>query len=716
MRLQFKKAEALSYFVVPFLLAYVSILKVFILPNCFAFDANDDAQSFASLFVARQIIKQGQWPMMNLFNNFGMPILGDCLTYPFAPNALTYWFLPDYVAMTVNRFIIVFLSLFVLTAYYRRYMKRVSATVCAFLALTTPGFLHNLAHHHYQLALLLFTAALIFQERFAERTRRRDAFLLYAVLTTLTLSTNANVVGICFLSLFINQLFVSAPGRRLKQAAIFVLLALAAFIFNAPDYLSFFQQVGESIRLRSGFAQAMSVREIGYSLMGMSPRTFTNCPWPFLASGLAGMMWLVVGKDTRALGWRILVLGLVPIPAVFTLLVHHKLLALIPLVRTTELTRFWWVSNVFLILAVGRFMDAVRDGRIRLGWPGALLLSVIQLVLLAVSLSFRENPVGGYRLPVIFFWVLGIVYVVSRTYFSNRRLSAGPPFSGRWAADCFFVLFASALCFARTPLSMEILELQNCRQCQPKGAIWYAPREETEFQPAFLLKFIKPFSRIATEGHATLGHGFRAAKASVLGSSGLTPLLDAGFFNYLHRFDLINVDPFPAVNYHFKRPWNKEMLAHLGIAYVMQVFANPDLEHAGWTLLAQAGAFFLYENPEPVSLVYVRDGARREMIGADRIQFRGNGLTVELPRVEKSSTLVATFVAKRGWKAEVDGQLRSLQQGKDQLINVTLEPGDRMLRLDYAPFRTCHFLLAMTFSLAFAAGLTLRIRENSIRS
>ena len=111
-------------------LSALIVVKVFYYPDCFAFDSNDDANhTFVNLKAAQDTLRQGALPNLNLYNNFGTPLLGDALTYPFAVQAITYWFLPGYEAMTVNRFVIVFLTALVVCAFLRRYMSLVAALI-----------------------------------------------------------------------------------------------------------------------------------------------------------------------------------------------------------------------------------------------------------------------------------------------------------------------------------------------------------------------------------------------------------------------------------------------------------------------------------------------------------------------------------------------------------------------------------------------------------
>ena len=99
--------RALIYLIIPGLVGTMLILKTFFFPGCLAFDSSDEANSaFVNLFAAREIWAAGEIPFINLFQNFGSPILGDSLTFPFSIQSLFYIFLDAPVAMTVSRFVI----------------------------------------------------------------------------------------------------------------------------------------------------------------------------------------------------------------------------------------------------------------------------------------------------------------------------------------------------------------------------------------------------------------------------------------------------------------------------------------------------------------------------------------------------------------------------------------------------------------------------------
>jgi hypothetical protein len=50
--------------------------------------------------------------------------------------------------MTINRFVIAFLTLFLWYLFFRTYFRKSIATLLSLFVFGTPGFLWHFAHHH----------------------------------------------------------------------------------------------------------------------------------------------------------------------------------------------------------------------------------------------------------------------------------------------------------------------------------------------------------------------------------------------------------------------------------------------------------------------------------------------------------------------------------------------------------------------------------------
>ena len=112
----------ISLFILSLSVGFIILSKTLIYPQCFSYDNHDDANhAFPNLHVSRQAILAGELPTINFFNNFGSPILGDALTYPFAMHSLTYWFFESHIAMTINRIFFTSLTIYLGYVFYRKY-------------------------------------------------------------------------------------------------------------------------------------------------------------------------------------------------------------------------------------------------------------------------------------------------------------------------------------------------------------------------------------------------------------------------------------------------------------------------------------------------------------------------------------------------------------------------------------------------------------------
>ncbi len=201
-----KTTTIVPFFIIPFLAALLSILKIFFNHSCLAFDSTDDANhTFVNFFIFKSILQNGAIPLINLYNNFGTPLLGDAVTFPLAPHGLIYWFLPYDLAMTINRFVIAFLTIAILTFYFRKYMSAASASVSSLLVMFAPCFFWCFSTHHYQTVLLYFTILLILQERLVNTTRFTDFLYLFITMICFMLSNNINLIVLALFFLMLKH-------------------------------------------------------------------------------------------------------------------------------------------------------------------------------------------------------------------------------------------------------------------------------------------------------------------------------------------------------------------------------------------------------------------------------------------------------------------------------------------------------------------------------
>ena len=113
--------KILAYFAVPAAIGLIFIARVFVLTDCFAFEQNDEVvHTFLEMKLAWKMMREGSLPLMNLYNNFGTPMIGDPVIYPFALHSLPYLMFSSPVAATINRFLMISLTISLLTFFSAR--------------------------------------------------------------------------------------------------------------------------------------------------------------------------------------------------------------------------------------------------------------------------------------------------------------------------------------------------------------------------------------------------------------------------------------------------------------------------------------------------------------------------------------------------------------------------------------------------------------------
>ena len=112
----------LAYVLIPLLIGYCVISRAFQGDGLLPIDTGDEpAETFIQLPLAQAQLAAGDLPKINLFNNFGTPILGEPVVYPFALHAWSYAVFRPVVAMLVNKFCLAVLSMVILTVFFARY-------------------------------------------------------------------------------------------------------------------------------------------------------------------------------------------------------------------------------------------------------------------------------------------------------------------------------------------------------------------------------------------------------------------------------------------------------------------------------------------------------------------------------------------------------------------------------------------------------------------
>ncbi|MCA9399430.1 MAG: hypothetical protein KC618_06750, partial [Candidatus Omnitrophica bacterium] len=507
-------------------------LKVFTLPNCLAFDSTDDANhTFVNLQQAQRIIKEGQWPLMNPFNNFGTPLLGDQLTLPFSVQSLSYWLMDFPVAATFNRIVISFLTIFVLTLFFHQAFPRFYAIFFAWMAVLTKGFMWHFAHHHYQMALLLFVFGLWAQQCYLKTGSGKHYWLYYLSFIVILGSVNINVGIIIIAMLFLHQclsLFFCEKEKRRRVFFAFIILLASGIIFYAPEWIYFFKVLMPNIH---------RAREVytGGHLNLASNESILLVFLAFLGS------WQLYKDKEYFKAARIFVLGVLTTLFIVLLLKWHALWFSLPLLKSTDITRFFWISNIFLVEGFGYFL-------LSLGRPGGIKQSV------------------SYGCVLL----MGLMILYGKINFAWHR----------------------------------VLGYDDFQSCRADKTHYFSSRNSDRFWPPSTSQSLEPLSRIAVDAPSWKGYGIKLNRDDQFSSQGRSVVLNRHLTEYLLKQDLIQIDQSPAA-YSFKQPWAFEKLSRLGIKYVVQTgtFSIPEQERGA--VARGKDRFVVYQNPVPTGIVYL---------------------------------------------------------------------------------------------------------------
>ena len=264
---------------------------------------------------------------------------------------------------------------------------------------------------------------------------------------------------------------------------------------------------------------------------------------------------------------------------------------------------------------------------------------------------------------------------------------------GRFAA---FGILALSLVLSRAAVGIQTFGFYNLPVCRVTHM--FCEKELSDFWPSYFLSFVEPFSRLATENLTNYAQDIQAGQHRIFGSMGRAITLDHALYEYLLNQNMIQNE---APNcYHFKRPWNTEKLSDLGIRYILQKDGfNEDLVSQGWSVSAQIGDMFLYRNSQDTGLVYYWEDGKRVPASKENISFKGNGMDIQLPPLEKEQELVVTLSLRPAWKARIDGHARPVYAEENRMMRIKIKPGDSLLSLRYEPFLPYHFIVAGALSL-----------------
>ena len=708
------RQEKLAVFYLALTVSVLLLLKVFLYDHCYAFDVNDDVNhTFVNLKAAQDILRQGALPGINLYNNFGTPLLGDALTYPFSLQSATYWFLPGYEAMTINRAVIGFFTIILLFLFLRQFLSQLSAMACSLLVFFSPGLFWNLAHHHYQMSLLCLCFILYVQTRNRSLNRATYLLLLWVGYSVFFLSASIQPVllAIPFLLLFLPI----KEGLWATRASFLNCMALlSATIATWPHTAVFFENIAGSTRAQwSPYSGILSTTREQLLALLLPPGEWmhyginghfsivTYFSIAYLAFAAVGILSLTRKAQTDGPLLRLIVmLGVVPAIAGFMLQFYGDH---IPFVRSVDSTRIWWFSNVFLVLALGRLLDSSWQ-RV-FAWPAQWLIGISALGIVYVYFRLPQLiPEFSEMAPIYHIVVWGTVSGLFAILLSSRKAGflqtqqvAGGMIAELPAEDMRSIAGKSLVVFvlllALVPTMIHVMGL-NKRSCE-RGNHYFANSQESTFQPQALLQAMEQGYRMAAEESPGEGHDLKAIFGGVLGSNARAIVSSQALMETFDRQKLIKLDD----NYFFSPPWQTDKLSRLGVRYLLLKQRSRELETQGWTNIASdepLGQHVLYENPSRASLIHLLRNDQPVFLG--NYELVPNGIRIELPDQADSSTLVASFFYRSAWHAWVDDKEVRPAMNDLGMMQIPITPGARAVLFQFQGLKAWDFFASFLLS------------------
>ncbi len=695
------------------------LVKVFIYPDCFSFDAHDEANhAFPGLHVTQEAIRAGELPTINFYNNFGAPLLGDALTYPFSLQSVTYYFLDGHLAMTVNRFAVAIATVITAFGFFRIYLATFPALICAVLIFFNPvAFWYPV--HQYQMAAPFFFGSFYLLNKFILHRSALCFIWLFVLFCALILSVSINHV-VLMVPFLLTWTFCR-NGFRVDRIFLAPVVALVcAVIFSYPQTLEFVQSFLTSARAGEGVYDNIltNSRELFLGLIippgewiaynyGAQLQVTSYLSMPVMLAVVAGA-WLIRKKSTRK-QVGLFVCGIVPTVIAIVLYMSPALRFSIPLVKSMDISRVWWFSIPFCYVYVGYFIAYVRLGRL----PPQLavcLLAVSAATLATIHLVPETAEVSALHSVCLLLVMLGAGAILIRW-----RIAAPMDRRANVLAGVGGVLLTGSLILTPVPVMTRVLGL-NTGMCA--GTQYSTNFAASRFAPYSLIGLMEKGHRLATEVHTHKGHDLRVASEGVLGSDARGIVVDRKFGKYLEDKRLVTVDQVP-YGYYFSRPWQTDELSRLGIRYLL-VGGSSDAELEGkkWKRLGTADGLSLYENPvKPTPVYLVKQDSDAPIFVRDYI-FLPNQVEINLSTIPSASTLVLTILNRPGFEAQIDGRKAEIVT-RNGLISVDVRPGDSLVKIRHHPYAWYHVVigagLAVLIAVLFGWWLSdHRIGENRI--
>ena len=673
------------------------MLKVFLFPDCFSFDTHDDANhAFPNLFVAQKMLLSGILPTVNYYNNFGVPLLGDGLTYPFGIQTLIYYFFDGPIGMTINRFLISVGTVTIFFFFFSLYLKKPTALLCAGLAFFIPiSFWYPV--HHYQMATFFGFLLVSLGKVFFEQPKTHIFLIIFIVWTMMIVSVSINHV-ILFIPFWLTWCFC-LNNFRLNSLLLVPLIAMAAgLVFSSVQTFDFFYHFRESARVSEGVYDSVltNFRELLMGILippgewlpynyGAQLQVSTYISAPIIISIVSGIFLKSSWRD-RVLSPAIILCGIVPTCLALFLYITPELRLRLPLIKSGDITRVLWFSIPFCYLSLGLFFESVLEKKFKGKFA-------IFLVILATLLFIFRTPefsgVSTLHVISLILFGLGLFFSIKPNNIMDTK------FDETLSKICFFCITTSVL-LSVLPTATRILGL-NTGHCG--GTQYSANINLSGFYPVELLESLQKDQRLAAEIPTYLGHDLRLPTKSLLGSGARAIVVDHKFGKYLEEKNLVTVDQVP-YGYFFSRPWVTNELSKLGIRYLLVKRAiDYDLEELNWRKVAGTTGFSVYENPEKPTPISIRSINDENIVFLTDYNIFNNEISIKIPRNIENRKLVIAMLNRKGYRIFFDEREIEITSDINGFISVMLSDETRLVKLVHQPYSW--FMIIFSVLLSF---------------
>lgn len=659
----------------------IILMKVILFQDCFSFDSHDDANhAFPNLSLSMEYIKNLSIPTFNFYNNFGVPLLGDALTYPFSLQSITYYILPDYIAMTINRILIIFLTYFAAFKFYQIHNLSTSIPILSLITLFIPvAFWYPV--HHYQMNLFFFLFIFFLIDKFFKIPNKRNCLILFLVSIFYVFSVSINLVllALPFYLIWVILRYDDLKPKIIFLSGLFFSVLAITFFQNYEFFSNYFNsgRIDESVyyTILTSFRELFlgviftPAEWIGYNY-GAQLQIISYISFPIIIFAINGFFIKSPNKKI------ILYCGLIATVIALFLYVQTKIWLNIPLIKNFDILRVFWFSLPFVYISIGVMYENYN----KIEKKNIIFSIIFSLSLTILFFYFEEiRDVSWVYFFQFIFSLLFFIFLYSKYKFKYQLL----PF-----------ILSISLILVITPVFYRIvgLDTNNCIATQ------YSTNKNNAFLvPNEFLPYLDEKSRVTTEIHTHKGQDTRLTKSRVFAGNARGIVVDKKFGKILEDNNLVTVDQVP-YGYFFSRPWDTNKLSILGIRYLITQKRSESLIKQGWSLLLKTNNYYLYENPFKPSIAHIKlESGERKFLNKNHINIKNKSLFLNA-KIEEDSNLIVSLNMRDEFKITDNGKQINSVNNELGLVEIPLKKGNHEIIIMYDNFSFGFIILSIVLS------------------